>query len=174
MSDLVCRKGLILRVQTSGMCGYSIGTIVEEGEDQGMPNCRCSGYYKTKELAQKALDSRTFNRMCPENVFCNGGMGCLVITQQEQGDTAMTADNEWHIDELMDILYSECKRQCSTVKFLLDDMTNAIPQVVADKFADEFDLIDKYNELGGFEAFDYWLGLAISEWLFKHKSPLYV
>jgi hypothetical protein len=77
MSELKCRKGLSFRVMSAGMCGYSIGTVVEKGEDKGLPNCRCSGYYKTSELAKKALDSRTFDRICTENMYCNGGRGCL-------------------------------------------------------------------------------------------------
>ena len=72
----VCQKGLELNVYKS-YAGYYIGTFICEGEDVG-PNCRCSGYYKTREDAEHALETRTFNRVCMENDMCHGGRGCRV------------------------------------------------------------------------------------------------
>lgn len=69
----VCRKGLPMRVLKS-FAGYYIGTFDEDG-----PNCRCSGYYKTEAEAEAALRALSFDRVCDENIFCHGGMGCRIV-----------------------------------------------------------------------------------------------
>ena len=76
MKKFVCQKGLEVQVFASRAGAY-IGTFICEGEDVG-PNCRCSGYYKSKEAAEEALENRTFNRTCMENDFCHGGCGCQI------------------------------------------------------------------------------------------------
>lgn len=64
-----CKKGYELQAIRSG-AGYYLGTVDEDG----CPNCRVSsGYAKTKELAEKTLIP---DRMCAENMFCNGYTGC--------------------------------------------------------------------------------------------------
>ena len=72
----VCQKGLEVQVFSSYV-GFYIGTFICDGEDVG-PNCRCSGYYKTREQAEQALETRTFDRVCMENDMCHGGCGCQI------------------------------------------------------------------------------------------------
>ncbi len=72
-----CKQGLEVQVLHSA-AGYYIGTVDEE---DGFPNCRLSvEYYKTRELAQSALDNRTFiERESEEIMFCNGSFRkCLI------------------------------------------------------------------------------------------------
>lgn len=76
MKTYQCQKGLELNVYKS-YAGFYIGTFICDGEDVG-PNCRCSGYYKTREAAEQALENRTFNRVCDENYMCHGGCGCQI------------------------------------------------------------------------------------------------
>lgn len=172
MKELRCRKGLKIQVLKAN--GYYIGTLEEEGDMEGCPNCRCSGYYKTQESAQNALDSMTFDRICAENSFCNQGMGCLIKDIKRLDELNITADNEWRLDELKDILFSECKRQCAKIDFLMEDMTYAMPQVVADKFIEEYNLIEEYNKINKFDIFDNWMRSAVAKWITDHKSKLYV
>ena len=62
-----CTSGLKISVLRSG-AGFYIGTMDEEG-----PRCRLSrNYGKTRE--DKAMD---IDRVCDENMFCNGGCGCF-------------------------------------------------------------------------------------------------
>lgn len=69
----VCKKGFEVKVLCSNL--YYIGTLDEEG----MPNCRISVYYKNAELAQHALLFPTFTRRhCMENDFCSGESGCEI------------------------------------------------------------------------------------------------
>ena len=65
-----CRKGYELKVLIGSMAGYYIGTEDAEG-----PYCRLSEeYYKSRQLAQQALDTRAFTvRNAVEVVFCNAG-----------------------------------------------------------------------------------------------------
>lgn len=72
--DKYCVKGLLVRVLSSNAGAY-IGTVDKE---DGCPNCRCSGYYRNKEQAQEALNKGNFERICMDNQFCNGGLGCRV------------------------------------------------------------------------------------------------
>ena len=65
-----CIKGCKLEVCKSA-CGYYIGTVDEEF---GYPNCRITGYFKTKK---DALTSELLTRVAVENNFCNGNKGCL-------------------------------------------------------------------------------------------------
>lgn len=67
-----CIKGYEFVINGSA-AGYYIGTI----DNEGFPNCRCSGYYKTKEAVDSALESGLFDRTCEENLFCNGGKSCI-------------------------------------------------------------------------------------------------
>ena len=68
-----CRRGYEIQVLQSG-AGYYLGTFGEDG-----PQCRIStGYAKTRELAEKNLIP---DRVCMENMFCNGGMGCGLDTE---------------------------------------------------------------------------------------------
>lgn len=70
-----CNQGRELEVLRSP-AGFYIGTF-EEG-----PYCRCSCYYKTREQAQKALETMSFFRDCEENYFCSAGMGCIKSADQ--------------------------------------------------------------------------------------------
>ena len=65
-----CRKGYELKVLIGSTAGYYIGTEDAEG-----PYCRLSEeYYKSRQLARQALDTRTFTvRNAVEVVFCNAG-----------------------------------------------------------------------------------------------------
>lgn len=65
-----CKKGYEIHVLKSA-AGYYRGTVDEEG----IPNCRLSGYAKTFEEASSLALSREIG--CIENDFCNGGKGCL-------------------------------------------------------------------------------------------------
>lgn len=72
MAKLVCACGYTAEVLHTP-AGYYVGTVdPEEG-----PQCRCSGYYASKEEAEEALRYRTFDLVCDENIFCNGGWGCF-------------------------------------------------------------------------------------------------
>lgn len=52
--------------------GHYIGT-----EDAyGIPQCRASGYYRTKKEAEMALKTGAFSGDAEENDYCNGGRGC--------------------------------------------------------------------------------------------------
>ena len=53
--------------------GYFMGTV---DPDDGFPNCRVTGYYKTPEEAAAALERGEIRR-CIENDFCNNGRGCI-------------------------------------------------------------------------------------------------
>ena len=65
-----CRRGYEIQILRSG-AGYYLGTVDEDG----CPNCRISNCYaKTYELAEKNLMG---DRVCEENLFCNGYKGCL-------------------------------------------------------------------------------------------------
>lgn len=65
-----CRKGYEIQALRSA-AGYYLGTVDEDG----CPNCRASnGYAKTRELAEKNLIP---DRVCEENMFCNGYKGCF-------------------------------------------------------------------------------------------------
>lgn len=54
---------------------YYIGTVT----DYNFPYCRISSeYYKTKELAQTALNNNTFTlRKCVENEYCSNNKSCI-------------------------------------------------------------------------------------------------
>lgn len=65
-----CTRGYEIQVLKSN-AGYYLGTIDEDG----FPNCRVSSSYaKTREIAEKQLIP---NRVCEENLFCNGFCGCF-------------------------------------------------------------------------------------------------
>lgn len=66
-----CIKGKDIQVLRSA-AGYYIGCYDEEG-----PYCRISGYYGSREAAETALSTRTFNRFADEIDFCNQGCGCI-------------------------------------------------------------------------------------------------
>ena len=75
----VCVRNLEVQVLSSG-AGYYIGTMCS---DDGFPepHCRISvDYFKTKQLAQDALDSVNFRKRdyAAENQFCNGEHGCRI------------------------------------------------------------------------------------------------
>ena len=64
----VCNKGFEVQVCVSP-AGFYIGTL-----DDHMPNCRISGYYNSREIAQHHIDENDFlMRYAPENLFC----GCV-------------------------------------------------------------------------------------------------
>jgi len=66
----ICKKGYELKVLSGNLAGYYIGTMDEEGS-----YCRLSeGYYKSRDVAQQALDTDTFTvRSAVEIAFCSGG-----------------------------------------------------------------------------------------------------
>lgn len=65
-----CKKGYELKVLSGNLAGYYIGTVDEEG-----PYYRLSEeYYKSRDIAQQALDTRAFTvRNAMEVAFCSGG-----------------------------------------------------------------------------------------------------
>lgn len=65
-----CKKGYELKVLSGNLAGYYIGTVDEEG-----PYCRLSEeYYKSRDIAQQALDTRAFTvRNAMKVAFCSGG-----------------------------------------------------------------------------------------------------
>lgn len=67
-----CKQGYEIEVCES-TAGYYMGTV---DPDDGFPNCRITGYYKTPEEAAAAL-KRGEIRRCIENDFCNNGRGCI-------------------------------------------------------------------------------------------------
>ena len=66
-----CIKGKEIQVLKSGT-GFYIGCFDDDG-----PCCRISGYYKTKEAAERDLKNKTFFRIADEITFCNRGCGCI-------------------------------------------------------------------------------------------------
>ena len=74
MNNMKCKKGYEFEVMSTP-AGYYVGTVCE---DDGYPEpyCRASGYYNTRQDAEKALEEKTFVRYAAENEFCNGGEGC--------------------------------------------------------------------------------------------------
>jgi hypothetical protein len=65
---MICTKGKKLQVLNSN-AGYYIGVFDDEG-----PYCRMSEYYRSRELAEAALESGVISeRVCVENKFCSGG-----------------------------------------------------------------------------------------------------
>ena len=71
-----CKKGYEIQALKSG-CGWYLGTLDEDG----FPNCRCSSEYtKTKEQAEKYLVA---DRVCEENLFCNGYTGCGIVDVED-------------------------------------------------------------------------------------------
>lgn len=66
-----CKKGFNITVCKSA-AGYYIGTVDEDG----VPNCRISGYADNEKDADSLSMSRQFG--CVENEYCNGGRGCFV------------------------------------------------------------------------------------------------
>jgi len=72
-----CTQGHLLQVLKSG-AGWYIGTLIRDEEfNADMPNCRVSGYYRSREEAQEALAGGFVLRECAENDFCSQGVGCL-------------------------------------------------------------------------------------------------
>lgn len=70
-----CRKGYEIQLLHSA-AGYYLGTVDEEG----FPNCRVSiGYAKNPGLAKMLIP----DRVCEENLFCNGYRGCGINTEEE-------------------------------------------------------------------------------------------
>lgn len=65
---LTCKKGYEIQVLMSG-AGYYIGTM----DNTYGPNCRISGYFPTREAAEKASKTRFEKRQCMENDYCSGG-----------------------------------------------------------------------------------------------------
>lgn len=61
-----------------GICYSAGGFYIGVVEDNHIPYCRVSGYYKTPQEASEALEHKTFHRDCIENNFCNGGCGCQI------------------------------------------------------------------------------------------------
>ena len=61
-----CKKGLKIRVLRSN--NYYIGTTDEEG----VPNCRLSGYFNTRKQACTMLNSGIFDYGC-DNYWCSCG-----------------------------------------------------------------------------------------------------
>lgn len=67
-----CKKGYEIQVLRSG-AGYYLGTV----DELGFPNCRVSiDYARTREEAEKYLIP---DRVCEENLFCNGYTGCGIV-----------------------------------------------------------------------------------------------
>ena len=68
-----CIKDYEIKVMQSG-AGYYIGTT-----EDGCPYCRLSAdYYSTRAEAEQAMRELSFMpRVAAENIFCNGGAGCL-------------------------------------------------------------------------------------------------
>ena len=67
--DKKCTRGYKFKVLTTP-AGIYVGTVDEDG----IPNCRVTGYFSTtKELENAPLQFR----YCSENDFCHGGKGCL-------------------------------------------------------------------------------------------------
>lgn len=73
-----CTQGKEISVHQSA-AGYYIGCYSMD-EDLGceIPYCRIStGYYPTREKAERALRDGFVLRMCKENDFCSRGRGCI-------------------------------------------------------------------------------------------------
>ena len=68
-----CTCGAELKALRSA-AGWYMGTTTEYGS----PNCRITGYYDSKEAAEKALASGEV-RYAEENNFCNKGCGCIPV-----------------------------------------------------------------------------------------------
>ena len=64
-----CKKGCTVEIMASP-AGFYMGTKDEDG----LPNCRISGYCRSKEMAAYLIPNRQTN--CMENEWCNGGTGC--------------------------------------------------------------------------------------------------
>lgn len=65
-----CRRGFTI-ISRESMTGFYLGTV----DEIGLPNCRCSKYFESKEeLESSAIRERD----CIENDYCNGGQGCFV------------------------------------------------------------------------------------------------
>lgn len=68
-----CRQGFEIKVLSS-----PAGTYLGTKDEDGFANCRCTGYYKYKNVAEQHLLDESFTvRDCMENNFCNGGLGCF-------------------------------------------------------------------------------------------------
>ena len=75
--ETICIKNYPIRVY-SGVAGYYIGTQNENRK----PNCRISGYFEEKWIAEYALHKWTFTfRDCAENNYCRGEH-CLPVEQR--------------------------------------------------------------------------------------------
>lgn len=101
----VCQKGLTVQVFSS-YAGFYIGTFIYDGDDVG-PNCRCSGYYKTREQAEQALKTRTFDRVCMENNMCHGGCGCQIIEIKDNDKMQLIKEELNCIEKCLDNIIKE-------------------------------------------------------------------
>lgn len=80
-----CRKGKEIQILRSG-AGYYLGTVTEDG----CPNCRVSiGYAPTYEKAKELLP----DRVCEENMFCNGYKGCNIKFYTEESKRICVRDH---------------------------------------------------------------------------------
>ena len=65
-----CVRGYEVQILKSG-AGFYIGTLDEDG----FPMCRMSNEYA--KTHKQAIETLWADRTCMENMFCNGGMGCM-------------------------------------------------------------------------------------------------
>ena len=64
-----CKRGNEIKLLKSS-AGYYLGT----SDEYGCPNCRVSSYSGTEGLSVVLRP----DRICMENIYCNGGTGCLI------------------------------------------------------------------------------------------------
>ncbi len=70
-----CKKGYTVEIMASP-AGFYMGTK----DNEGFPNCRISGYCRSKEMAAYLIPNRQNN--CIENEYCNGGTGCMLNEEE--------------------------------------------------------------------------------------------
>ena len=79
-----CIKGMTIRPLKS-WAGWYIGSTTFDMEAGCIvPKCQVStDYYKTEELARKAMVNGFTQRTCCENQFCSGGKGCCLSKETQ-------------------------------------------------------------------------------------------
>lgn len=78
--EVKCVAGKTVQVCKSGM-GYYCGTFDDDG-----PNCRVSGYAKTREACESMLANPIMWRECAENLYCaqcHGHHFCIEFDEEE-------------------------------------------------------------------------------------------
>ena len=84
----VCRKGNKI-IMESTPSGYCLSTWDEDG-----PCCRISGYADTEEGAKLLIP----DRVCEENIFCNGGCGCgIQVVKEDSSDSKDSSEEHAYV-----------------------------------------------------------------------------